>query len=240
MCVWLEGQCYPEPREVMWELWLVGFREEKPRARFQATEILADSGRLGRQAGCWLVLFLTEALKQLLRWRGFRLIWCFPLLWFCSMFIVCIKPAAHTQVWECWNPRWWSDDTATPLSILLSLPGETSISCEWEPGSLFGRDSIFFVFPRVRLSIWTFTCQNHLEWGLLSLWFLRIAEWRYHLSQGDHNRGFPVWTPTLNSLETEVLGIVYFIYLAQTLTGLYFPKNLFEKDSCLIPLEQHV
>lgn len=62
-----------------------------------------------------------------------------------------------------------------------------------------------------------------LELGLFFLQLLRIAEQKYHLSQGDLNGGFPVWTPTLNSLETEVLGIVFFINLAQTFTGSYFP-----------------
>lgn len=73
-----------------------------------------------------------------------------------------------------------------------------------------------------------------LVWGLPPLQLLRIAERKYHLSQWDFNGGFPVWTPTLNSLETEVLGIVFFINLAQTFTGSHFSENLFEKDSCLI------
>ena len=117
-------------------------------------------------------------------------------------------------------------------SILLHVGGNR--------GGLLGKWPPFYCCKSSVKHLNFHLSKSLLEWGPLSLQLLRIAEPEYHLSQWDLNGGFPFWTPTLNSLETEVLGIVYFINLAQTFTGSYFPQNLFEKDSCLIPLNQHV
>ena len=159
----------------------------------------------------------------------------------CSAFTLHRNGAEHTRVRKFCDLLWWSDiGTVMLCSISFSGCQESPISCGWGWGRPFGQVAIFLLFQEFGEALNLSLSKSFLEWGLPSLQLLRIAQRKYHLSQGDLNGGFPVWTPTLNSLETEVLGIVFYIDLAQTFIGSYFPQNLFEKDSCLIPLDQHV
>lgn len=146
------------------------------------------------------------------------------------MFILDINITERTHIWKPRSRLGWSHiDPVTLCSISVSRRWDSPVSCGWERGDLLGKLPSFYCSKSSVKHLNLHLSKSLLERGLFFLQLLRIAEQKYHLSQWDLNGGFPLWTPTLNSLETEVLGIVFFIRLAQAFTGSYFPPNFFKK-----------
>lgn len=214
MCV-VWGLGLPIARVVIWELWLVGFGEEKPMARFQSMKNASRVWEVGQ--ACWvLACFLPESKRpsSLLLWGCLYSLWSFP-------------PVCQNE--HCTAHQDYSHGQMLtlgyPCSISFSRPGESPVSWGWEQERFFWASLHLFIVPRAGLNVWTFTYQKSLlEQSLFPLQLLRLAGGRFHISQEGHKGGFPVRTPTLNSLETEVQGIAYFISLTLTLAWSCFPK----------------
>lgn len=198
--------------------------------------------------GGWaLPYFIPERGSQYLRrWKAAQEAssWPGPFLFLrlCSVFTFDINITEHAHGCKFCSQLWWLHTDTVKCCVAFHFQGAGSLLFHvgGNGGGLLGKSPSFYCSKSSVKHLNSHLSKSLLEWGPLSLQLLRIAERKYHLSQWDLNGGFPGWTPTLNSLETDVLGVVRFINLTPTFTGSYFPQNRFEKDSCLIPLNQHV
>lgn len=98
-------------------------------------------------------------------------------------------------------------------------------------GEVFWASLHLFIVLRAELNIWTFTCQKSLlEWSLPSFQLLRLAEWKYHVSQEGHRGGLSCWDTHLELIVNRSPGYCIFYKFGSDFDWVMLPPNLLEKD----------